>query len=78
MLLQLENTSYANLKKLLEFAQELNLNLRLVDEDTSNIALPGKPLSESALKSIIENSRKSGTITMKAAHDTIRKNFHAD
>jgi hypothetical protein len=78
MLLQLENTSYANVKKLLEYARELNLNLRLVDQDESNPTLPGKPLSETALKALIENSRKSGSITMDVAHNIIRKNFHAD
>ena len=78
MLLQLENTSYANLKKLLDYASQLNLHLRLVDQDETNTALPGKPLSEAALKAMIESSRKSGTITMQSAHDTIRKNFHAD
>ncbi len=78
MLLQLENTSYANLQKLLEYARSLNLNLRLVDQDANNTALPGKPLSAAALKSMIESSRKTGTISMEAAHDIIRKNFHAD
>ncbi len=78
MLLQLEDTSYANVKKLLEYARELNLNLRLVDQDSGNSALPGTPLSAATLKAIIENSRKTGTITMADAHNTIRKNFHAD
>jgi len=78
MLLQLENTSYANLKKLLEYASQLNLKLRLIDQEESNTALPGKPLSKAALRDMIENSRKSGTITMEDAHQTIRKNFDAD
>ena len=78
MLLQLENTSDANVKKLLDYARELNLHLRLVEQDESKTALPGKPLSESALQSMIESSRKSGTISMEDAHNTIRKNFNAD
>lgn len=78
MLLQLENTSYANLKKLLEYASQLNLKLRLIDQDESNTALPGKPLSEAALRAMIETSRKSGAITMESAHQTIRKHFDAD
>ena len=78
MLLQLENTSYDNVKKLLEYARELNLSLKLIDQDSSNTTLPGKPLSAAALKAMIENSRKTGTISMEAAHNTIRKNFHAD
>lgn len=77
MLLQLENTDYTNLKKLLDYASKLNLTLRLVDEE-SNTALPGKPLSGDALKAIIEKSRKSGSISMEGAHKTIRNNFNAD
>ena len=78
MLLQLENTTQANVKKLLEFARQLNLNLKLIDHNSNNPALPGKPLSSTALKALIEKSRKSGSISMQSAHDIIRKNFHAD
>ena len=78
MLLLLENTNYADVKKLLDYANQLNLRLSVIDQDENNSGLPGKPLSTAALKSIIENSRKSGAITMDTAHDTIRKNFHAD
>ena len=78
MLLQLENTSDSNLNKLLEYAKQLNLKLKLVDQNEHNAALPGKPLSESALKAMIETGRKTGAITMETAHDIIRKNFHAD
>ena len=78
MLLQLEDTSYANVKKLLEYARELKLNLRLIDADNAKTALPGKPLSEEALKILIANSRKSGTIAMDTAQSTIRKNFHVN
>jgi hypothetical protein len=78
MLLQLENTSSANLKKLLEYARQLNLNLRLIDQETNKAALPGKPLSEAALRTMIENGRKTGIISMEKAHRTIRDNFHGD
>jgi hypothetical protein len=50
----------------------------LIDQNESNTALPGKPLSKDALKAMIDASRKSGLITMQAAHDIIRKNFNAD
>jgi hypothetical protein len=73
MLLQLENTSYANVKKLLEYARELNLNLRLIDQGADNITLQGKPLSEADLRSMIETSRKTGEIDMESAHSAIRK-----
>jgi hypothetical protein len=78
MLLQLENTDFTNIKKLMDYARQLNLRLSLLDDNESNTALPGKPLSEAALKSLIESSRKSGTISMGTAHNIIRKNFNAD
>jgi hypothetical protein len=78
MLLQLENTTEANLQKLLDYAKQLNLHLKPVNWDEGNSALPGKPLSESVLESMIESGRKSGVVSMENAHDLIRKNFHAD
>ena len=78
MLLQLENTDASNLKKLMDYARQLNLRLSLVDENENNVALPGKPLSDAALRSLIESGRKTGTISMESAHNIIRKNFHAD
>ena len=78
MLLQLENTDVANLKKLMEYARQLNMRLSLVDESDGKVALPGKPLSEAALKSLIESGRKTGEVSMETAHNIIRKNFHAD
>jgi len=78
MLLQLENTDFSNIKKLMDYARQLNLRLSLLDDNESNTALPGKPLSEAALKTLIESGRKSGTISMENAHNTIRKNFNAD
>lgn len=77
MLLQLENTSAAKLKALLAYAQQLNLQLRVIEQEENNVALPGKPLSAEALKSLIESSRNSGTINMKTAHDLIRNKFNA-
>jgi hypothetical protein len=76
VLLLLENTSSANIKKLMDYARQLDLHLSLVDE--SNTSLPGKPLSEAALRSMIESGRKTGVVKMETAHNTIRKNFHAD
>jgi len=78
MLLQLENTDNANLQKLMDYARQLNLRLSLIDDNSNNLALPGKPLSGAALKTLIESSRKSGIITMESAHDIIRKKFNAD
>ena len=78
MLLQLENTDFANIKKLMDYARQLNLRLSLLDDNEGNTALPGKPLSEAALKTLIESSRKTGTISMESAHNIIRKNFNAD
>ena len=78
MLLQLENTDFTNVKKLMDYARQLNLRLSLLDDNESNTALPGKPLSEAALKALIESGRKSGTISMETAHNIIRKNFNAD
>lgn len=78
MLLVLENTNDINLKKLIEYARQLNLHLSPVDDSESSTALPGKPLSPALLKSMIEQGRKTGAISMEAAHSSIRKNFHAD
>ncbi len=78
MLLQLENTNAANVMKLIDYANQLHLHLSIIDENYNNTALPGKPLSALQLKTMIESSRKSGTISMNAAHQIIRKNFNAD
>lgn len=77
MLLLLENTSNANITKLLEYARQLDLRLTLLD-DESNTTLPGKPISPSVLKSMIEQGRKMGTISLETAHNAIRKNLNAD
>ena len=78
MLLKLENTNKENVMKLIDFANKLNLNLSLIDDTSNTASLPGKPLSDLQLKSMIESSRQSGTISMKDAHHFIRNNFNAD
>ena len=78
MLFQLNDTSKANIDKLLAFAKQNQLPLSLVDDDSGNIFMPGKPLTADQLTQMIEKSRNSGTITMKDAHQIIRDNYHAD
>ncbi|MEP6584920.1 MAG: hypothetical protein ABJA90_11675 [Ginsengibacter sp.] len=78
MLLQLENTNKKDIDKLLDFAKQNHLELSLVDENEDDYFLPGKPLSDRELIKLIENSRKSGTISMKDAHTAIRNSFNAD
>ncbi len=78
MLLQLENTSRDNINKLLMFAKQNNLQLSLIDDIEENFSLPGKQLTSEQLNQIIENSRKSGMISMQNAHQAIRTNNNAD
>ena len=75
MLLQLQDTNAANLMKLIDFAHQLNLELKVVDDNEKNVALPGKPLSAKQLEAMIESSRQSETINLQSAHQIIRKNF---
>ena len=75
MLLQLENTNPENINKLLSFARENHLELSVVDDINGSHFLPGKPLTPNQLTQIIENSRKSGMISMENAHKEIRNNF---
>ncbi len=77
MLLQLENTNKEDINKLLNFAKQNDLLLSILDDNKSNYFLPGKPLSDVELSQLIENSRKSGSITMEDAHSTIRNSFNA-
>jgi hypothetical protein len=77
MLLQLENTNKENINKLLDFAKQNHLQLSLIDDNENNYFLPGKPLSPAELSHLIENSRKSGNISMEDAHSAIRKSFDA-
>ena len=78
MLLQLENTSPDNIKKLLAFASQNQLHLSLIDDMEENFSLPGKELTPQQLNQIIETSRKSGMISMQNAHQSIRSNYNAD
>jgi len=75
MLLQLENTSQEEVTKLLAFAQQNHLKLSLID-NTDQHHLPGKPLTEDQLTSLIESSRKSGMVTMHQAHQNIRNSYN--
>ena len=78
MLLQLENTDKDNINKLLAFARQNHLQLSLIDDSEDNYLLPGKPLTAIQLTHLIENSRKSGIVTMSDAHKVIRTNYNAD
>ncbi len=77
MLLELENTNEENINRLLDFAKQNHLKLSLIDDHDNNYFLPGKPLNASELFLLIENSRKSGYISMEDAHTAIRKGFDA-
>lgn len=78
MLLQLENTDKEDLNKLLNFAKQNQLRLSVIDSKKNEYFLPGKALSDSELSQLIEDSRKSGHIEMKKAHQLIRNRFNAD
>jgi hypothetical protein len=78
MLLQLKDPHQDDVNKLLAFARENHLNLSLIDESESNLLLPGKPLSPEQLTQLIENSRKSGIISMNNAHKIISNTYNAD
>ena len=77
MLLQLENTNLENINKLLSFARENNLELSVIDDIKNNHLLPGKPLTPDQLTQMIENSRKSGMISLQNAHKAITDSFNA-
>lgn len=77
MLFQLNDTSKANIDKLLAFAKQNELELSLVDNTDNNLFLPGNPLSPDQLKEMIEKSRKSGMVSLTDAHQIIRDTYHA-
>ena len=77
MLLQLENTNKEDINKLLNFAKQNHLELSLIDDNKNDYFLPGRPLNDAELSQLIENSRKSGNISMEDAHVTIRNSFNA-
>jgi hypothetical protein len=77
MLFQLNNTSKANVDKLLDFAKQNQLELSLVDDTSNDLFLPGNPLTPDQLTQMIEKGRKSGMISMTDAHQIIRDTYHA-
>ena len=78
MLLQLEKTKKGSLEKLFAFAKENSLKLSLVDADKTKLYLPGEPLNSKEIKHLIEKSRKSGTVSLKKAHQQIRKKLNGN
>ena len=78
MLLQLDNTNPDNINKLLAYARRHQLQLSVVDENAVDYFLSGKPLTTDQLTRLIDNSRKSGIITMADAHQIARNSFNAD
>ena len=77
MLFQLDNTSKANIYKLLAFAKQNQPELSLVDDTESDLFLPGNPLTPDQLIQIIEKGRKSGIVSMTDAHQIILDTYHA-
>ncbi|MEP7237695.1 MAG: hypothetical protein ABI685_07520 [Ferruginibacter sp.] len=77
MLFQLNDTSKANVDKLLIFAKQNHLELSLVDNIDNDLFLPGNPLTPDQLTQMIEKGRKSGMISMTNAHQIIRDTYHA-
>ena len=77
VLFQLNDSSKANIDKLLSFAKQNQLQLSLIDDEENNLFLPGVPLSPHQLTKMIEKSRKSGMISMQHAHQIIRDNYNA-
>lgn len=78
MLLELQNANTEEINKLLAFAMQNNMHLSLVDDNEDNYYLPGKPLTTQQLNDLIAKSRKSGIISMQAAHEIIRKSVIGD
>lgn|GEM_PF-1141874 len=78
MLLQVQQTSHENIEKLIAYAKQNNIELSVIDDVEDNYFLPGKPLSQQALTSMITKGRTSGTIPVDEVHSAIRKNYHAD
>ena len=77
MLFQLDDTSKANIDKLLAFAKQNQLPLSLVEGAADNLFLPGKPLTNEQLTQLIEKSRSSGMVSMQDAHQVIRNSYYA-
>jgi hypothetical protein len=78
MLLQLEKTKKADLKKLFDFAKQNSLQLSFVDADKTKTYLPGESLNELELKELIKSSRASGSVSMENAHKQIREKLNGN
>ena len=78
MLVNIENTNEVNVKKLMEFARENQMNVSFIDDQQNNHWLPGRPFTEAELIQLIEKSRNSGIVSMKDAHSIIRENKNAN
>lgn len=78
MLLQLENPNKENVRKLLDFARQNQLNLVIIDNEGTDYSLPGKPLDDSELFQLIEDGRKTQHIEINTAHSLIRNRFNGD
>ena len=78
MLLQLQQASSDKIEKLMAYAKQNNMELSVIDDSEDNYFLPGKPLSEQALTSMVTKGRNSGTVSMDEVHNAIRKTHHAD
>ena len=75
--MQLENTNWENIDKLIAFALQNNMKLSLVDNEVNDYSLPGKKLSPDELTQLIESGRAGGKVSMQHAHNIIRTQFNA-
>jgi hypothetical protein len=78
MLLQLDGNKKNEIDMLLEYAKQQHINLSVIDGGNSEFYLPGKPLTDEELTSLITKSRNSGVISLTEVHQTIRSNYNAD
>jgi hypothetical protein len=76
MLLQLHDTNKKEM--LLQYARENSIVLTIIDNDSNANYLPGAPLTNDELESMIIEGRKKGMISMQDAHALIRKSYNAD
>jgi hypothetical protein len=63
---------------LLEYAEKRHISVSVVDGKNSEFYLPGKPLTDEELTSLITKSRNSGEISLICAHQIIRNSYNAD
>ena len=78
MLVNIENSNEANIKKLIDFANQQQLRLSFIDDQDNKHRLAGRPFTEQEMQALIEKSRSSGMIAMKDAHSIIRQIKDAD